>query len=247
MCGHPHAAPLPVGSKYHFRLDIGRTFGGCACWGWGNGAAGTARRLGLADRREFLELNRFFCTDSAPANSESRFLAFTHRLLAKWLPQLKLLYTYAAGFQGMYGAIYQAAGYTYLGKSLANSFLWIPGRGLVHQVSLWNRYSIGQACPKRFAALFPGCRRWLGWNYEYGYPVHGHRLTAAGPSPTVGDPEIWTIDVNGVREEVPLTTAKRTPIVRLPVRRAKSETGDTPTPNQVGEGGSTPTLALASI
>jgi hypothetical protein len=263
MCEHhPHASTLPNSSKHYMRLDIGGKPAGLAVWGYGIVPKETPRHLfGEAGRvRDYLELCRFFVYDWCAKNTASKFLATTHRLIKKHAPHIKWLYTYAAGFQGMVGHIYKAAGYDYIGQQECSACVWVPDIGLVHWVAIWHRYHLpvgsGRISPKCWTALnklWPGCRRWAGYNFRYIYwlctKAEKSRLMESAnfriePYPTEADLEIWTEDEYGNKTPIAPDFAKTIPIVKLPTKRAGSVASDTPA-NQAGEGGATPTPALS--
>lgn len=260
---HPHAGTLPNSSRYYMRLDIGGRAAGLAVWGYGVQPAMTPRHLfGDAGRvADYLELCRFFVYDWCPRNTASRFLAVTHRILRKHAPGVKWLYTYAAGFQGMIGHIYKAAGYDYIGTQECGAFTFVPDIGLVHWVSIWHRYGLsigaGRHCPRTWEALrnlWPGCLEWYGLNFRYIYwlcdKADRRRLLdnatfEVQQYPTLDDLRIWTVGPQGERADVSVAFAKSVPIVKLKTKRAGSADSGTPTV-QAGGGGATPTPALST-
>ncbi len=255
MCAdHPHAGTLPNSSRYYMRLDIGGRAAGLAVWGWGIVPTMTPRHLfgDACGVKDYLELCRFFVYDWCSRNTASRFLAVTHRIIRKHAPWVKWLYTYAAGFQGMVGHIYKAAGYTYIGRTHCNAFLWVPGVGLIHRIALHHRYGFGSSEPKDWQGIFPGCQQWNGYNFRYLFwlcdDAEKARLMqsarfAVCPYPTESDLEIWTEDEYNRRTPVLPADAKGVPIVKLRSKRAASIAGDAPG-HQLGQGGSSPTAAL---
>lgn len=229
---HPHARTLPNTSKYYMAAYIGGKIAGLAVWGYGIMPRHTPKHL-FGDAGEFddyLELCRYFVYDWCPPNTASRFLAFTHRMIKKYAPGIKWLYTYAAGFQGMVGTIYQAANYDYIGRVLCNSFVHIPGRGLVHNIPLYLRYGrhINGSNPKslrRLREFIPGAVRWNGYNFRYIYWLCSKREKARLmesakfsilPYPTKNDLEIWTDDGEGNRVMLDEQFARSIPIIKLP-------------------------------
>ena len=65
---------------------------------------------------EYLELNRMWLSDSAPRNSESRALAFSIRLIRRVRANVKWIQSFADERCGLFGTVYQAAGFTYHGE-----------------------------------------------------------------------------------------------------------------------------------
>ena len=65
---------------------------------------------------EYLELNRMWLDDIAPRNSESRALAASIRLIRRVRPAVKWIQSFADERCGLFGTVYQAAGFTYHGE-----------------------------------------------------------------------------------------------------------------------------------
>ena len=149
---HPHAPSVPNSSKYYIAAFNGVNFLGLAVWGWGIVPAQTPKKLfGKGMTSDYLELSRFFVVDGAKKNSASKFLNLKAKLIKKYDKKVKYLYTYAAGFQGLIGTIYQAAGYKYIG-TITCKFPYIEGVGLVHPISLYHRYK--KTSPKYLKKIF---------------------------------------------------------------------------------------------
>lgn len=220
---HPHAGTLPNSSKYYMAAyDRGKVIG-LAVWGYGIVPRQTPHKLfGDAGHIEdYLELCRFFVYDGVPKNSASQFLSITHRLLKRYTKR-KWLYTYAAGFQGLIGTIYQAANYDYIGTTLCNAFIYIPGKGLIHSIAQWHRY--GKQGLKYLSGIFPEAKVWCGCNFRYIYWLCNQQqkeelMQSAKfqiqKYPTKNDLEIWLEDINHNRTTVTPEFAKTVPIVRL--------------------------------
>jgi hypothetical protein len=180
---------------------------------------------GALDVNGYLELCRFFCDDWCPKNTPSRFLATTHRIVKRYAPWVKVLYTYAAGFGGMHGGIYQASGYDYIGKTKCDAFLLIPGVGAVHRISLYDRYHRGTTAAKDWQDVFPGSKQWIGWNFRYIYWLCGKRekrelmdhatFDVIPAAPTLDDCEIYLKDHEGNMERITTEHARNIPLVTL--------------------------------
>ncbi|GJM23923.1 MAG: hypothetical protein DHS20C16_03380 [Phycisphaerae bacterium] len=219
---HPHASSVPNSSKHYYKLELNGAFAGLAVWGYGVRPACTARKLfGSTDYvPKYLELCRFFVVDACPKNTASKFLSLTHRLLRRDDPDVGLLYTYAAGFQGLVGTIYQAANYDYIGTQECKSFLLV-GTKLYHIISLWHADKSWTTNPAKMQDVFPGCKRWHGYNFRYVYwqndtfkQQHQHRFTTQ-PYPTTDDIDIWTVDHNRQKAPVSLDFAKQVMVSKL--------------------------------
>jgi len=263
MCeDHPHAGTLPNSSKHYMRLDIDGRPAGLAVWGYGIVPHQTPKHLfgDTAGVHDYLELCRFFVYDWCPTNTASRFLAVTHRVIKRHAPHVKWLYTYAAGFQGLVGHIYKAAGYTYIGRTLCNGFAYVPRVGLIHAIAIWHRWKAikraNNSDLRKLRLIFPDVWRWCGYNFRYIYwlcsKAEKTRLLSVArfeiqPYPTEADLEIWLEDENGRKEAIEPAFAKTIPIVKLPTRRKRATSIDSDaTANQAGDGGASPTVALSN-
>lgn len=258
MCeAHPHAQTLPNSSKYYMVAYLDGKPAGLAVWGWGIVPRLTPKHLfGEAGNIEdYLELCRYFVYDWCPKFTASRFLSVTHRIIKKYAPKVKWLYTYAAGFQGMLGGIYKATNYDYIGKTLCDGFIYIPGTGLVHPISIWHRYGSGKGSHLSVITKFvPDAKKWAGWNFRYIYWLcdkqEKQRLMQYAnftiqPYPTEQDMEIWLEDLNGVKTLLTPQFAKTVPIVKLTSnpKRGRGEIDNAPQSNEE-TGGASPTRPL---
>jgi hypothetical protein len=65
---------------------------------------------------EYLELNRMWLSDAAPRNSESKALSYSIRLIRRVRPAVKWIQSFADERCGLFGTVYQAAGFTFHGE-----------------------------------------------------------------------------------------------------------------------------------
>lgn len=233
---HPHAPSLPNSSKYFMALYVDNYFRGLAVWGYGIKPKQTPVTLfgkKYSDNVcDYLELCRFFIdNDNVPQHTASKFLAITHRLLKKH-SNVKYLFTYAAGFQGLIGTIYKAAGYQHITKH-ETRLIYIPEiKSLVHPISFWHRYGLQRAqSPQGFVMvkkIFPNALIWCGHNYRYLYWLCSIQEKAElmetarfeiVPTPKKEDIKIWFEDENGFVKKIDLEFAKTIPIVKLKSKR----------------------------
>lgn len=223
---HPHAPMLPAAafqSRQCFAAYERGTFVGLAVWGWGVNPRKTPQRLfGVRETYCYRELNRFFVINDRK-NRASQFLATTHRIIRKHMPQVEWVFTYAAGFQGMVGTIYQAAGYLYLGRRPVQ-FFYVPGYGLIHTVSIWHRYGRHATRKSVFQTMFPGARVIHGYNFEYLYILRNReawleraRFQVVPRYPTKDELEI--VDDQGKRYD-PEWAKAHLVVMPLPMRRS---------------------------
>lgn len=229
---HPHAPELPNTSKYYMRLDIDGKFSGLAVWGYGVNPQGTPNHLfdnEVTDVDDYLECNRFFVTDDTGKNTASKFLSICHKIIGKHT-DVKWLYTYAAGFQGLNGTIYQAANYDYIGPQPCNTFVYVPGKGLVHSVSLYFRF--GDVTGSNDASLRKlrekwgeEVYRWVGPNFRYIYwlcddeekkrLMKHAKFEIKDENPKKEDIEVYIEGPDGYREQIPNEKAKEVPVIKL--------------------------------
>lgn len=232
---HSHAKSLPNSSKHHMRLEIDGKVAGLAAWGYGVHPAGTPNKLfgDAGNVEDYFELCRFFVYDWVPKNTASKFLAITHKMLDKYT-DAKWLYTYAAGFQGVIGTIYQASNYDFIGTQEIVPMLYIPEVGpdgvLVHSMSIWHRWHDLGGADFDLAAMSEKfgqqCYRWHGENFRYIYWLCDDRekkrlleeakFDLVSPNPTEDDLDIWITDEDGNRTDIPQDKAKDVPLVKLP-------------------------------
>jgi hypothetical protein len=231
---HPHAPSMPNSAKIYFALYVNKRFRGLAAWGYG--IMPKQMPVTLFGKNysnnvsDYLELCRFFVdNDNVPQHSASKFLAITHRMLKK-NTNVKWLFTYAAGFQGLIGTIYKASGYQHITPH-ETRLIYIPSqKALVHPISFWHRYSLPYRAQskegiKLVKEIYPGAQVWCGHNYRYLYFLcsaeeKSKLLETARfefmPAPTKEDIKIWLEDENGFVEWITdMQLAQHTPIIKL--------------------------------
>lgn len=93
-----------------------------------------------AQRREVACLARLWLDDRLGRNSESRVLGVVLRLLRKEQSTLKALVAYSDPSVGHTGMIYRAAGFLYLGESMAMPLYRLPDGSVHHSRSLSHSY-----------------------------------------------------------------------------------------------------------
>ena len=85
---------------------------------------------------EYLELNRMWLDDFAPRNSESRALSHAIKYIRRRYPRVKWIQSFADERCGLFGTVYQAAGFGYYGEHTAT--FWELD-GVVYHNSLMTR------------------------------------------------------------------------------------------------------------
>lgn len=103
-------------STLHLGVFIGAELVGVLQYGFAMNPASAASVVTGTLMSEYLELNRMWLADAAPRNSESRALSYSIRLIRRVRPAVKWIQSFADERCGLFGTVYQAAGFTYHGE-----------------------------------------------------------------------------------------------------------------------------------
>lgn len=103
-------------STLHLGVIIGGHLQGVLQYGFAMNPASAGSVVTGTLMSEYLELNRMWLDDAAPRNSESRALAYSIRLIRRLRPAVKWIQSFADERCGLFGTVYQAAGFTYHGE-----------------------------------------------------------------------------------------------------------------------------------
>lgn len=103
-------------STLHLGIFIGGELLGVLQYGFAMNPASAGSVVTGTGMNEYLELNRMWLDDRAPRNSESRALACSIRLIRRIRPDVKWIQSFADERCGLFGTVYQAAGFTYHGE-----------------------------------------------------------------------------------------------------------------------------------
>lgn len=211
-------------TRWYYGLVLGDRLAGVTCIGRAATAgAWTPRMLGLqSDEVGFLA--RGACVHWAPLGANSKLVSWTARLLRRDVPALKVLMAYADEEAGEIGTIYQACGWSCIGKTDSRP-LYVSPQGITR-----DRKFISNLAEHAGLKGVPG-----GWA-----EIH-RRILAAGWKRGNGKPKwryVYILD----RSDRAL--AARIGPMRQPYpKRVASIVVDAPAV-QAGEGGSTPTATL---
>lgn len=104
------------GSTLHLAVWIDGVRRGVLQYGFAMNPASAGSVVTGTEMTEYLELNRMWLDDIAPRNSESRALAASIRLIRRLRPSVKWIQSFADERCGLFGTVYQAAGFTYHGE-----------------------------------------------------------------------------------------------------------------------------------
>lgn len=104
------------GTTLHLGVWIGGELLGVLQYGYAMNPASAGSVVAGTGMSEYLELNRMWLDDRAPRNSESRALAASIRLIRRVRPSVKWIQSFADERCGLFGTVYQAAGFTFHGE-----------------------------------------------------------------------------------------------------------------------------------
>lgn len=105
-----------VGSTVHLGVYLGDELVGVLQFGFAMNPASAGSVVAGTGLHEYLELNRMWLDDAAPRNSESKAIAYAVRLIRRIKPAVKWIQSFADERCGLFGTVYQAAGFTYHGE-----------------------------------------------------------------------------------------------------------------------------------
>ncbi|WP_183984494.1 hypothetical protein [Sphingomonas jinjuensis] len=103
-------------STLHLGVWIDRRLVGVLQYGFAMNPASAGSVVTGTAMNEYLELNRMWLDDAAPRNSESKALAYSIRLIRRVRPAVKWIQSFADERCGLFGTVYQAAGFTFHGE-----------------------------------------------------------------------------------------------------------------------------------
>lgn len=149
-------------STYHYGIFFDRYCAGvtCVCIGSGTGGTNVAVEWGV-ERSRMAILVRGACVHWAPPGSNSKLVSWTCRLLARDT-DAELVIAYADTDAGELGTIYQACGWTYVGRDSATE-QWIAPSGRVFDGKLpWNLYNQRGGSRKQWVAAL----KKAGWRTQ---------------------------------------------------------------------------------
>lgn len=125
------------GSTLHLGVWIGGALLGVLQFGYAMNPASAGSVVTGTAMTEYLELNRMWLDDAAPRNSESRALAAAIRLIRRVRPAVKWIQSFADERCGLFGTVYQAAGFTFHGEHLGR--FWELDGDWYHDSLMTNR------------------------------------------------------------------------------------------------------------
>ena len=115
---------LPRINKHFVGFFLNDELVGVVTLGYGTRPEHTIKKLfPTLDTNDYLEIGRMAMTEAMPKNSETQMLSALCKWIKKNCPNVKVLFTWADGMLGKCGYVYQAASFTYAGKSLTDIYL----------------------------------------------------------------------------------------------------------------------------
>jgi adenine modification enzyme len=117
MANH-YSRRIYAASTVHLGVHIAGEMVGVLQYGFAMNPASADSVVAGTLMSEYLELNRMWLDDRAPRNSESKALAYSIRLIRRHKPQVKWIQSFADERCGLFGTVYQAAGFTYHGEHI---------------------------------------------------------------------------------------------------------------------------------
>lgn len=124
-------------STLHLGVWIGGRLLGVLQYGFAMNPASADSVVAGTLMNEYLELNRMWLHDAAPRNSESRALACSIRLIRRVRPAVKWIQSFADERCGLFGTVYQAAGFTFHGEH--RGIFWELDGNWFHNSLMTNR------------------------------------------------------------------------------------------------------------
>lgn len=129
------------GSTLHLGVWIGGELLGVLQYGFAMNPASAGSVVAGTGMTEYLELNRMWLDDRAPRNSESKALSYSIRLIRRLKPAVKWIQSFADQRCGLFGTVYQAAGFSFHGEHVG-TFYELDGEWY-HQVLVNKRSDNG--------------------------------------------------------------------------------------------------------
>ena len=113
---HHYSRRVYSASTLHLGVWVERELMGVLQYGYAMNPASAGSVVTGTGMNEYLELNRMWLDDRAKRNSESRSLSYSIRLIRRVRPAVKWIQSFADERCGLFGTVYQAAGFTYHGE-----------------------------------------------------------------------------------------------------------------------------------
>lgn len=116
ICENHYSGRIYQASSLHLGVYVDQELEGVLQFGPAMNPASADSVVAGTQMSEYLELNRMWLSDRALPNSESRALGCAIRLIRRVRPAVKWIQSFADERCGLFGTVYQAAGFTFHGE-----------------------------------------------------------------------------------------------------------------------------------
>jgi len=115
---------LPKINKVYLGFYLGDEIVGLLTLGYGTRPLHTIKNIfPTLDVKNYLEIGRMCMTEEMPKNSESQMISQTVTWLKNNMKDVKVLFTWADGFRGKVGYVYQACSFRYIGFITTDAYM----------------------------------------------------------------------------------------------------------------------------
>lgn len=151
---------LPFNCNFYYGIFFGMYCAGVTCISVGNtgSAPGAYKMFGLGSQKEFAYLQRGANVHWSPSGANSKLVSWTCKLLAK-SSGAKIIIAYSDSDAGEIGTIYQAAGWTYIGKG-SSTQQWISPQGRVYDQMLPRDIARSKGLERKYVVKYLRARGW---------------------------------------------------------------------------------------
>lgn len=147
--------------------------------GWGTRPLHTIKVIfPTLSTRDYLELGKLCLDESCPRNSESQFISKSIKIIKKYFPKVKILFSWADGILGKPGYVYQASNFYYGGFIWSEMYLDVDGNRIHPRT--FQGISPGEKIGKHKSRALSvtnsmGLKKYYGKQFRYVYPLCGKR------------------------------------------------------------------------
>lgn len=133
---HHYSGKVVANSLLHFGCFLDGKLHGVLSYGCSMDKRKVMRLVEGTGWNEFLELNRMAFDEYLPANSESRCIGITLRMIKKQAPQVKWVISFADGTQCGDGTIYRASNFILTGINKNSTIIEMPDGSTIAGLNL---------------------------------------------------------------------------------------------------------------
>lgn len=144
--------------------------------GWGTRPKHTIKKIwDELDTKDYYEIGKMAIRDDAGDNSASHMLSLVIKFIRRYLPEIKVLFTWADGMLGKPGYVYQSANFLYLGFSETDTYFTDKGERVHPRTSSKLNNKDGTKVGRRPTleeVLTWGWSHYRGRQFKYAYIIH---------------------------------------------------------------------------